>query len=54
MLASRDKPVSYLRRISEGSLELGDLPVGMTRELTKEEIAQLESVDFDEKFFNEK
>lgn len=54
MLASRDKPVSYLRRISEGGLELGDLPVGMTRELTKEEIAQLESVDFDEKFFNEK
>lgn len=54
MLASRDKPVSYLRRISEGSLELGDLPVGMTRELTKEEIVQLESVDFDEKFFNEK
>lgn len=53
MLASRDKPVSYLRRISEGSLELGDLPVGMTRELTKEEIAQLESVDFDEKFFKE-
>lgn len=54
MLASRDKPVSYLRRISEGSLELGDLPVGMTRELTNEEVAQLESVDFDEKFFNEK
>ena len=54
MLASRDKPVSYLRRISEGGLELGDLPVGMTRELTKGEIAQLESVDFDEKFFNEK
>lgn len=53
MLASRDKPVSYLRRISEGGLELGDLPVGMTRELTKEEIAQLESVDFDEKFFKE-
>jgi len=53
MLASRNKPVSYLRRISEGSLELGDLPIGMTRELTKEEIEQLESVDFDEKFFKE-
>lgn len=52
MLASRNKPVSYLRRISEGSLELGDLPIGMTRELTKSEIEQLESVDFDEKFFN--
>lgn len=53
MLASRNKPVSYLRRISEGSLELGDLPIGMTRELTKSEIEQLESVDFDEKFFNQ-
>lgn len=53
MLASRGKPVSYLRRVSEGSLELGDLPVGTTRELTESEIAQLESVDFDEKFFKE-
>ncbi|MBQ6431762.1 MAG: rRNA pseudouridine synthase [Oscillospiraceae bacterium] len=53
MLASRGKPVSYLRRISEGSLELGDLPIGMTRELTDLEIEQLESVDFDEKFFKE-
>ncbi len=53
MLASRGKPVSYLRRVSEGSLELGDLPAGMTRELTELEIAQLESVDFDEKFFKE-
>lgn len=51
MLASRGKPVSYLRRISEGTLELGDLPLGMTRELTEEEIQQLESVNFDEKFF---
>ena len=51
MLASRGKPVSYLRRISEGTLELGDLLVGMTRELTDEEIEQLESVNFDEKFF---
>lgn len=53
MLASRGKPVSYLRRIAEGSLELGSLPLGMTRKLTNEEIEQLESVDFDEKFFNE-
>lgn len=53
MLASRSKPVSYLRRISEGSLELGELPIGMTRELTESEVEQLESVDFDEKFFNE-
>lgn len=51
MLASRGKPVSYLRRIAEGELELGDLPIGMTRELTEEEIDKLESVKFDEKFF---
>ena len=49
MLASRGKPVSYLRRIAEGGVELGDLPVCMTRELTETEIAALESVDFDEK-----
>ena len=53
MLASRDKPVSYLRRIAEGSVELGNLPKGMTRKLSEEEIGQLESVDFDEKFFKE-
>lgn len=51
MMASRSMPISYLRRISEGTLELGDLKVGMSRELTEEEIKQLESVDFDEKFF---
>lgn len=50
MLASRGKPVSYLRRIAEGTVELGGLPVGKTRELTNDEIIQLESVDFDEKF----
>lgn len=50
MLASRGKPVSYLRRVAEGGLELGELPVGKTRELTKEEIERLESVDFDENF----
>lgn len=53
MMASLRKPVTYLRRISEGTLELGNLPIGMTRELTNDEIGQLESVDFDEKFFNE-
>ncbi len=53
MLASRGKPVSYLRRISEGGIELGDLPVGMTRELTEPEIEQLDTVDFDENFFKE-
>lgn len=53
MLASRGKPVSYLRRIAEGGVELGALPLGMTRELTQEEITLLESVDFDEKFLRE-
>lgn len=53
MMASRGKPISYLRRISEGTLSLGDLPLGLTRELTQEEICQLESVHFDEKFFGE-
>ena len=41
MLASRGKPVSYLKRIAEGGVELGDLPLGMSRELTEEEIASL-------------
>ncbi len=53
MLASRGKPVSYLRRIAEGELKLGELPLGMTRVLTEEEILLLESVNFDEKFFRE-
>ncbi len=44
MLASRGKPVSYLKRISEGAVELGDLPLGMTRELTEEEIDSLFAV----------
>ncbi len=51
MLASRGKPVSYLRRISEGGLELGELGTGVSRELTHEEIISLETVDFDEKLF---
>ncbi len=51
MLASRGKPVSYLRRIAEGEVLLGTLPLGMTRELTDEEVESLESVNFDEKFF---
>lgn len=53
MMASRGKPVAYLRRIAEGTLSLGDLPLGKTRELTEEEVAGLESVHFDEKFFKE-
>lgn len=54
MMASLHKPVTYLKRISEGTLALNDLAIGMTRELTNEEIEQLESVNFDENFFDEK
>lgn len=53
MLASRGKPVSYLRRVAEGGVRLGALPLGMTRELTEEEMLLLESVDFDEIFLGE-
>lgn len=48
MLASRGKPVTYLRRLSEGGVQLGSLPLSMTRELTSEEISLLETVHFDE------
>ena len=44
MLASRGMPVTYLKRIAEGGVELGELPLGMTRELTEEEITALLSV----------
>ena len=50
MLASRGMPVTALRRIAEGGLELGTLPMGMTRELTCGEIRLLETVDFDEAY----
>lgn len=33
MLASRNLPVSYLRRDAEGALTLGDLPLGAVKEL---------------------
>lgn len=33
MLASRGKPVTYLKRIAEGGLELGDLPLGRVCEV---------------------
>jgi 16S rRNA pseudouridine516 synthase len=41
MLASRGFPVTYLKRIEEGGLSLGDLPLGEVRQLTKEEISAL-------------
>ena len=42
MMASRNMTVLYLERRKEGTLELGDLPRGTVRELTKEEISALE------------
>ena len=41
MLASRGLPVTYLERRKEGPLELGDLPRGQARMLTKEEVDML-------------
>ena len=42
MLASRGMTVAYLERRQEGALTLGNLPRGQVRELTEEEIRQLE------------
>ena len=42
MMASRNMPVIYLERRQEGPLELGDLPRGQMRILTKEEVELLE------------
>ena len=41
MMASRGMHVTYLERRREGPLELGDLPRGQVRELTREEIELL-------------
>ncbi len=41
MLAACGKPVTYLRRISEGGLALGDLPLGAYREVTEAELEKL-------------
>ena len=43
MMASRNMTVTYLERRQEGQLTLGDLPRGQVRELTEEELMQLES-----------
>ena len=43
MMASRGMTVTYLERRQEGNLTLGDLPRGMTRELTEAEIQGLEA-----------
>ncbi len=43
MMASRGMTVAYLKREQEGCLGLGDLPLGKVRELTAQEIADLET-----------
>ncbi len=42
MMASRNMTVLYLERRREGNLELGNLPRGQIRELTEEEIVELD------------
>ena len=42
MMASREMTVLYLERRQEGDLTLGDLPRGQVRELTEEEVSQLD------------
>lgn len=41
MMASRNMTVLYLERRQEGSLTLGDLPLGQVRELTEQEMQTL-------------
>lgn len=41
MLASRGLPVTYLKRVEEGGLSLGELPLGEVRQLTEEEIQEI-------------
>ena len=41
MLASRGKPVTYLKRTSEAGLELGDLPLGEIREVDIGELSAI-------------
>ncbi len=41
MMESRQMHVTYLKRLQEGGLVLGDLPLGAVRELTEEEVASL-------------
>ena len=44
MMASRGMTVTYLERRQEGSLTLGNLPRGQVRELTAEEVANLDNL----------
>ena len=43
MMASRGMTVLYLKREQEGSLTLGELPLGEVRELTPQEVLDLEA-----------
>lgn len=53
MMASRNMPVSYLKRVSEGGLSLGDLPLGESRILEEWEVQRLRIRENDEKRRNE-
>ena len=44
MMASRGMTVLYLERRQEGGLTLGGLPRGEVRELTENEVFQLENL----------
>ena len=44
MMASRGLPVTYLKRIEEGGLSLGELPLGEVRQLTETEVSALSEV----------
>lgn len=45
MFASQGLEVVYLKRISMGNLKLGSLPIGKIRELTKDEVEYLKSIN---------
>lgn len=45
MFSSQGLEVIYLKRISMGDLKLGSLPIGKTRELTKDEVEYLKSIN---------
>lgn len=49
MMASRNMTVSYLKRVSEGGLTLGNLPLGMSRILEEWEVKILRIQENDEK-----
>lgn len=45
MFSSQGLEVIYLKRISMGALKLGSLPIGKTRELDKDEVEYLKSIN---------